>query len=95
MTGFTGVSFRGREGMERYFEALGDTWSEFRAVAEEFRDLGDRMLVLVRLEGRGKGSGIPVAGRHMVIFEFRGGKISCIRTYLDHGEALRAVGLAE
>jgi hypothetical protein len=29
------------------------------------------------------------------IFDFRAGKISLVRTYLDHGEALKAVGLEE
>jgi len=29
------------------------------------------------------------------IFEFRDGRMSRARTYLDHGEALRAAGLTE
>jgi ketosteroid isomerase-like protein len=95
MTGFTGVSFRGREGMERYFQELGDTWEEFQVVGEEFRDLGERMLVLTRLEGRGKGSGVPVAAVHAVIFDFRDSKISRIQSFLDHAEASRAAGLSE
>jgi hypothetical protein len=32
-------------------------WSEFQVIPEEFRDLGDRVLVLGRIKGRGKGSG--------------------------------------
>lgn len=95
MTGFTGVSFRGREGFGRYLEELGDTWEEFRVVAEAFRDLDAMVLVFMRLEARGKGSGVPVTGRQAFICDFRGGKISRVRSYLDHGEALRAAGLAE
>jgi ketosteroid isomerase-like protein len=30
-----------------------------------------------------------------IIYDFRGGKISRIRTFFDHGEALRAAGLSE
>ena len=33
-----GGSFRGREGMEAYFEASKDTWEELRLIAEEIRD---------------------------------------------------------
>ncbi len=51
--------FRGRAGIESYFEALDDAWEEFRVVAEELRDLGERVLVLGRFEGRGRGSGVP------------------------------------
>lgn len=94
MTGFTGVSFRGREGFGRYLEELGDTWEEFQVVAEELRDLDAMVLVFMRLEARGRGSGVPVTARQAFICDFRGGKISRTRSYLDHGEALRAAGLA-
>jgi len=87
--------FRGREGIETYFGSLTDAWDEWRLHGEEFRDLGGSLLVVLRMEARGRGSGAPVAGRQTVIFDFRGGKISHIRAYFDHGEALRAAGLTE
>ena len=31
-----------------------ENWEELQTVAEEFRDLGDRVLVLGRITGRGK-----------------------------------------
>jgi len=74
---------------------ISSTWEALRAVAEEFRDLGDRVLVLGRMEGRGTGSGVPVGAPLGMVFDFRGGKVSRARTYLDHGEALRAAGLTE
>jgi ketosteroid isomerase-like protein len=90
-----GGSYRGREGIERVFDATRDTWEDFRLIAHEFRDLGDRVLVVGRVEGRGRGSGIPVDAPTDTIFDFRDGKVSHVRAYLDHGEALRAAGLAE
>ena len=90
-----GDSFRGGEGVEQYFEAIAETWLEYRAVIVEFRDLGDRVLALGRLEGRGRGSGAPGVIPCGVVSEFRGAKIASIRTYLDHAEALKAVGLEE
>jgi ketosteroid isomerase-like protein len=95
MTAVEGEIFRGREGIETYFGRMRDAWDEFRALASEFRDLGDRVLWLGRLEGRGRGSGVPVTAPLDILFDFRGGKISRIRSYLDHGEALRAAGLTE
>ncbi len=68
---------------------------EFRGFAEEYRDLGDRVLWLGRLEGRGRGSGVPVSAQLDIIFDVRGDKVSRMRPYLDHDEALRAAGLAE
>jgi ketosteroid isomerase-like protein len=90
-----GGSFRGSEGVEKYFEELRDTWEEIRLVGKESRDLGDRVLLLMRIEGRGRGSGVPVDAPFGVVIDFRDGKISRTRSYLDHGEALRAAGLSE
>jgi ketosteroid isomerase-like protein len=84
---------RGREGVRRYFDVLDETWAEFRIVLDEFRDLGDRVLVLGRTEGRGRGSGVPVDSPYAAIFDFRDGKWWRARGYLDHGEALRVAGL--
>jgi ketosteroid isomerase-like protein len=89
-----GVPLYGREGIETYFGDLRDTWEKLRIIADEFRDLGDRVLVLGRVEGRGKGSGVEVDSPLGLIGEFRGGKMSHGRTYLDRAEALQAVGLA-
>jgi ketosteroid isomerase-like protein len=92
---FDRESFRGRDDLERYFEIVNETWEESRVVGEAFRDLGDRVLVTIRLEGRGRGSGVPVTGKQTVICDLRDGKIRRMRAYLDHGEALRAAGLCE
>jgi ketosteroid isomerase-like protein len=90
-----GDSYRGREGVERYFRETGDTWEDLHVAVEEVRDLSGRVLALGRLEGRGKGSSVPVDAPFGVVIEFRDGKISRVRGYLDHSEALRAAGLTE
>jgi ketosteroid isomerase-like protein len=89
-----GHSYRGREGFEEYLAERRDAWEEFRPVIEEYRDLGDRVLGLGRIEGLGRGSGIQIDAPHLWIFDIRDGRISRLRTYFDHGEALRAAGLA-
>jgi len=48
-----------------------------------------------RAEGRGRASGVSVDAPFASVVDFRGGKVSRIRSYLDHGEALRASGLKE
>jgi ketosteroid isomerase-like protein len=90
-----GRSLRGRDGIEALFADIRDTWEEHRMVIEVIRDLGDRVLGLGRLEGRGKASGVSVDVPLAVISDFRDGKVWRTRTYLDHAEALQAVGLAE
>ena len=92
----SGGALRGRGGIESYVREVSDTWEEYRVAAQDFRDLGDdQVLVLSRVEGRGAGSGGLVDAPMGQIFDFRDGKISRVRTYLDHAEALQAVGLEE
>jgi ketosteroid isomerase-like protein len=87
--------YRGRDGIAAYFRDSSEVWEDLRAVDVAFRDLGDRVLVLSRFAGRGRGSGVGVDAPLGIVFDLRGGKVSRIRAYLDHGEALRAAGLSE
>jgi len=90
-----GGSIRGRAGLEAFFEAIPNTWDEFRTLAEDFRDLGDRVLVLGRVAERGRGSGVELDAPMGLLLDFRANRISRARAYLDHGEALRAAGLTD
>jgi ketosteroid isomerase-like protein len=82
-----GEIFRGREGVEAYFGRLSSAWEEFRFHAEEFRDREDVVLVLGRLEGRGRSAGVPVDSPVGAVWELRDGKVWRLRAYLDHAEA--------
>jgi ketosteroid isomerase-like protein len=90
-----GGSYRGGEGLARYFCEAEETWESFSVSGEEFCDLGDTVLVRGRMEGRGRGSGVEVDTPYTMVVEFRDGKVSRSRAYLDHAQALRAAGLAE
>jgi len=95
MAAVEGETFWGREGIDTYFARMKDAWDEFLALADDYRDLGDRVLWEGRLQARGLGSGVPVTAPLDILYEVRDGKVSLMHSYLDHGEALRAVGLEE
>jgi ketosteroid isomerase-like protein len=93
-------------GTLRGVAALGDNWREFQGAwadyslkAEDYRQLDDeRILVMVRLSGRGKASGLEVAqtgSRAATIFTVRGGNVGKIVVYWDGDRALADLGLAE
>ncbi len=91
-----GSGLRGREGIESYVREVSDSWEEYRVVLQDVRDLPDeQVLALSRVEGRGAGSGGLVDAQMGQVFDFRDGRIARVRTYLDHGQALEAVGLTE
>ena len=88
-----GEIFRGHEGVRTYFARLSSAWDEFRFHADEFRDRGDVVLVLGRLEGRGRSGGVPVASPVGAVWDLRRGKIWRLRAYLDQAEAIEVAGL--
>jgi ketosteroid isomerase-like protein len=94
MVAIEGEIFRGREGIEKYFGSLNNAWETFHILPDRFRDVTDLVIMLGRLEGCGKASGVQIVEALGMVFDFRDGEISRIRGYLDHGEALRAAGLA-
>jgi len=95
MVAIEGEVFRGSEGIQRYFASLNSAWEEFLVRPESFRDLADVVVMLGRLRGCGKNSGVPVDAPLGMVFDFKQGKVARIRGYLDHGQACRAAGLAE
>jgi ketosteroid isomerase-like protein len=90
-----GGGYRGREGVERFALDTAENWEELQTVKAEYRDLGDRVLLLGTIKGRGKGSGAPVEQPYVGIFDFRGDRVSRYRVYLDRAEGLREAGLSE
>jgi ketosteroid isomerase-like protein len=95
MVAIEGTIFRGREGIERYFQSLNSAWEKFHIHRGRFREGEDLVVMLGRLEGHGKSSGVPVDASLGMVFDFRDGAISRIRGYLDHSEALREAGVPE
>jgi ketosteroid isomerase-like protein len=95
MVAIEGKIFRGSEGIRAYFASLSDAWKEFLIIPGAFRDVGDVVIMLGGLRGRGLNSDVTVDASLGMVIELRGRKISRIRGFLDHAEALRAAGAAE
>jgi ketosteroid isomerase-like protein len=61
MTGIAeSTGYTRHEGFETFLAGLRDTWDEFHLLAEEFRAIGDRVLVLCRIAGRARTTGVQV-----------------------------------
>jgi hypothetical protein len=95
-----GSGFAGLEGAwhgtEEMWSAILEwlrSWELLTLEAEEFIELGDRVLVLTRQRARGKHSGIPMDRGFGDLFTFRAGKIIRWESYWDRAEAVRAAGL--
>jgi hypothetical protein len=75
-------------------------WSrgdDYRVEADEYRELdGERVLVFIRLSGRGKTSGMKIEEMRPMganLFEIRDGKVTRLMGYFDREHALTDLDL--
>lgn len=87
------VHYAGASGIREFFRDVTESWESFRFEATDLRDLGDRVLVLGDVRGRGRASGAEVEARWAWIVSFRDGRATSLRAFLDQREALVAAGL--
>jgi len=87
--------YRGHQGVRKGIRELEEALSEIEAEQTEIRDLGERVVAIGHLRGRGKESGAITESAIAWIVEFKSGKVIRVREYLDAKKALEAVGLSE
>ena len=87
-------TYRGHDGIRRYFTSFRDAMDEVRFHPECFREAGASVVVAVRLSAKGRSTGIVVEQRLGQVWTIRDGKAIRVQSYVSYREALRAVGLA-
>ena len=90
-----GTVFRGPDAVARWYAALDESWEEMEGEIESVRDLDDRVLVLGRLRGRGRGSGAALDVEAGSVAHFHDGLITRLQNFTSRAEALKAAGLSE
>jgi ketosteroid isomerase-like protein len=84
-------TYRGREGVRRWFESFYEAVDEVRVEPEEFIDRGTRVVVPVKLVVRGRDSGIEVAQHLVQVWTIRDGNVIAMEAFADKESALRAL----
>jgi ketosteroid isomerase-like protein len=85
--------------MRERFRGWLSLWQDYRIRAEDYRDIDDeRVLVVFRFVGTGRGSGIDIAqvranGAHL--FHLHGGRVTKLVNYADATLAFADLGLEE
>jgi hypothetical protein len=94
--GFAEPCYRGpagyREWVSSWFEAWG---ADMRVEPVELIDLGERIVLLAELRLRGQASGVAFTGEFASVVTLKHGRALRDEGYVNHAEALEAVGLRE
>jgi uncharacterized protein len=83
-------TYRGHDGVRRYFDSFYDAMDEVRFEPQEFRDAGERVIVAVTLMARGRTTGIETRQEFAMAWSLRDGKAVRVEVYGNLDEALGA-----
>ena len=91
------ASWSGVAGLAAAWRDFLSAWGEYRIQVEGYRELDrERVLVLTKRIGRGRTSGLEIAGedaRGATVWQLRAGKVTKQITYWDRDRALVDLGL--
>ncbi len=85
-----------RQGIDAFgtaVDTLAETFDGVRAQLDELLDMGDRIVVVATLHGRGRGSGADIERRQGYIWTFRDGRAIRFEWFSTSDAALRAAGV--
>ena len=85
----------GVEAWEQWTNDIREAFEDFILEPSELIDIGDQVLALVVLRGRGRTSGVPTEMPLGVLWNLRQGKITKCTVFRDQRQALEAAGLSE
>jgi uncharacterized protein len=89
-----GVVYRGHEGAREFFAMVDEAFDELAYELLELEEVDDdRVLAIVRLRGRGKGSGLEVDRKGAHLWTLRGDTAIRMEGFADPDTARAAAGL--
>lgn len=83
-------TYRGHDGIRSWWNDILAVFPDWQPEVEEAREVGERVVLRVRAEGAGTGSGIHVDRAIWQVAEVRDGRIRAWRFYRTEDEALAA-----
>ena len=69
-------------------------WDQWRAVADDYLELGNHVVVLASYYGKGKGSGVEIHHEGAHVFELRDGKVVRLEIFATREKAIESVRAA-
>jgi ketosteroid isomerase-like protein len=86
-----GGTRRGRKA----FAGIRDAYDDVRIEPEQFIDAGGDVIVIARVRGKGRGSGVDIDWRQGYVWTIRNGKAVRFRWFNKPEQALEAAGMSD
>lgn len=86
-------TFRGREGVAQFFEAVAATWEFEEFEPREFIAQGDRVVALGFYRARSRATGRTMESHWAMAFRLRDGKLTHFREYTDTATIVACLGV--
>jgi ketosteroid isomerase-like protein len=93
--GAEGNVYRGHKGYRHWYTQTFERFERARIDVTEWRDIGDRVVLLGRLRATVRESGARIDTPTGWVFTLRDGMVVKQEGFLSHSEALEAAGLSE
>jgi ketosteroid isomerase-like protein len=84
-------TYRGHDGLRRYFREWYEAWANIEYAVEELIDADEQVISVVTNRGRGRASGAAVDWMQYAVWTFREGKIVRVEWFPARAEALAAL----
>ncbi|MGW8768005.1 nuclear transport factor 2 family protein [Streptomyces sp. NPDC055815] len=76
-----GGTWRGHEGMARFFRVMGQVWETFDMVEQEFLATGETAVVLTQVRARARATGRELSFPILQAITVKGGRITEVRPF--------------
>ncbi len=86
--------YTGHDGVRRFMTEVEEAFAQARIEKLEVRDLGERVVGSGQLHIRGRASGVEIDSPIAWLAEFKDGRMTRIKDYLDPRQALEDAGLS-
>jgi ketosteroid isomerase-like protein len=78
---FNPATYHGHAGLRSAVSEIADAWEDFREEKEQLIDVGDRVLALQTIAGRGRASGVEVRAAGALIWTIRDGRVVRVEVF--------------
>jgi ketosteroid isomerase-like protein len=89
--GLGSTTYRGHDGLRRWYEEANEEWEELVIDPYEFLESGDHVVIFLRAIGRGRGSQVQVEAEIVHVAEYRDGRFTRLEGFGDREQALSAL----